>query len=222
MGTDLAGITANARNLLETIPPHVILVAAAKGRSIDEVKAVLRAGVTHIGHNYVQEAEPMIEALGDTATWHMIGHLQRNKAKIAAATFDLIETVDSVRLAKALNRHCTNCGRTMQVLVEVNIGRESSKTGVMPENVDKLVEEMSQFEHLRVLGVMTMGPRFGDPELARPYFQQAREIFYRLSNMTLPNVTMRYLSMGMSNSYEVALDEGANIVRIGTRLFGRR
>ncbi|MEJ2550303.1 MAG: YggS family pyridoxal phosphate-dependent enzyme [Anaerolineales bacterium] len=222
MGTDLAGITANARNLLETIPPHVILVAAAKGRSIDEVKAVLRAGVTHIGHNYVQEAEPMVEALGDTATWHMIGHLQRNKAKIAAATFDLIETVDSVRLAKALNRHCTNCGRTMQVLVEVNIGRESSKTGVMPENVDKLVEEMSQFEHLRVLGVMTMGPRFGDPELARPYFQQAREIFYRLSNMTLPNVTMRYLSMGMSNSYEVALDEGANIVRIGTRLFGRR
>jgi hypothetical protein len=222
MGTDLAGITANARNLLETIPPHVILVAAAKGRSIDEVKAVLRAGVTHIGHNYVQEAEPMIEALGDTATWHMIGHLQRNKAKIAAATFDLIETVDSVRLAKALNRHCTNCGRTMQVLVEVNIGCESSKTGVMPENVDKLVEEMSQFEHLRVLGVMTMGPRFGDPELARPYFQQAREIFYRLSNMTLPNVTMRYLSMGMSNSYEVALDEGANIVRIGTRLFGRR
>ncbi len=222
MCPDFAKITANARSLLETIPPHVILVAAAKGRSIDEVKAVLRAGVTHIGHNYVQEAEAMIEALGAGATWHMIGHLQRNKAKNAAAAFDLIETVDSVRLAKAINRYCATNGKTMQVLVEVNIGHESSKTGVVPENVEKFVKEISQFEHLRVLGLMTMGPRFGDPEHARPYFQQTREIFYQLSKIPLPNVTMRYLSMGMSNSYEVALDEGANIVRIGNKLFGPR
>ncbi len=222
MRKELAKITANARRLLETIPPHVILVAAAKGRIIDEVQAVLRAGVTHIGHNYVQEAEPMVEALGDAATWHMIGHLQRNKAKVAVAAFDLIETVDSVRLAKAIDRHCANRGKTMQVLVEVNIGHESTKTGVEPEKAEKLVKDISQFEHLRVLGLMTMGPRFGDPEHARPYFQQAREIFYQLSKMSSPNVTMRYLSMGMSNSYEVALDEGANIVRIGTRLFGPR
>jgi pyridoxal phosphate enzyme (YggS family) len=215
-------ITATARHLLETIPPHVILVAAAKGRSNTEVEAVLRAGVTHVGHNYVQEAEPMIEALGSSATWHMIGHLQRNKAKKAVAAFDLIETIDSLKLAKAVDRQCANTDKTMQVLIEVNIGRESNKTGVMPENIDKLVTGISKLEHLRLLGLMTMGPRFGDPENARPYFQQTREIFYRLSIMRLPNVTMRYLSMGMSNSYEVALEEGANIVRIGTRLFGPR
>lgn len=219
---DLVKITGNARSLLETIPPHVILVAAAKGRSIEEVEAVLRAGVTHVGHNYVQEAKPMVEALGSGATWHMIGHLQRNKAKKAVAAFDIIETVDSLKLAKVMDRFCANNGKTMQVLVEVNIGRESSKTGVMPEDVDKLVTGLSKLEHVRVLGLMTMGPRFGNPENARPYFQQTREIFYRLSVMRLPNITMRYLSMGMSNSYEVALEEGANIVRIGTKLFGPR
>jgi len=213
MQTEFAKITANAR---------VILVAAAKSRSNAEVEAVLQAGVTHIGHNYLQEAEPMVEALGSGATWHMIGHLQRNKAKKAAAAFDLIETVDSLKLAKAVDRYCANNDKIMQVLVEVNIGRENTKSGVMPENIDKLVEGMSQLEHLRVLGLMTMGPRFGDPENARPYFQQTREIFYRLSTIRLHNVTMRYLSMGMSNSYEVALEEGANIVRIGTKLFGPR
>ncbi len=222
METELAKITASARRLLETIPPHVILVAAAKGRSNAEVEAVLQAGVTHVGHNYMQDAEPMIEALGSGATWHMIGHLQRNKAKKAAAAFDLIETIDSLKLAKAVDRYCANNNKIMQVLIEVNIGRESTKSGVIPENIDKLVEGMSQLKYLRVLGLMTMGPRFGNPENARPYFQQTREIFYRLSSMRLPNVTMRYLSMGMSNSYEVALEEGANIVRIGTRLFGPR
>ena len=111
MRTDLAKITENARSLLETIPPHVILVAAAKGRSSEEIEAVLRAGVTHVGHNYIQDAEPMIEALGARATWHMIGHLQRNKAKKAVAAFDLIETVDSIKLAKAIDRHCSNNGK---------------------------------------------------------------------------------------------------------------
>jgi pyridoxal phosphate enzyme (YggS family) len=222
MQTKFARITATARRLLETIPPHVILVAAAKGRSNAEVEAVLQAGVTHVGHNYVQEAEPMIEALGSGATWHMIGHLQRNKAKKAVAAFDLIETVDSLKLAKAVDRYCAHNDKIMQVLIEVNIGRESTKSGVLPDNIDKLVEGMSKLEHLRVLGLMTMGPRFGNPENARPYFQQTREMFYRLSTMRMPKITMRYLSMGMSNSYEVALEEGANIVRIGTKLFGPR
>jgi hypothetical protein len=164
----------------------------------------------------------MVEALGSHATWHMIGHLQRNKAKKAVEAFDLIETVDSIRLARALDRHCAAIEKTMQVLVEINIGRESTKSGVMPENVDKLIEKMSQLEHVRMLGLMTMGPAYGNPENARPYFQQTREIFYRVSTMRLPNITMRYLSMGMSNSYEIALEEGANIVRIGTKLFGPR
>ncbi|NIS80171.1 MAG: YggS family pyridoxal phosphate-dependent enzyme [Anaerolineales bacterium] len=208
------------RNLLETIPPHVILVAAAKGRSLDEVVQAIEAGITHVGHNYVQDALPMVEALGHEGMWHMIGHLQRNKVKKAIHTFDLIETVDSLRLAKAINRHCANAGKIMPVLVEINSGGETSKTGVLPEDVDDLVISMAKLDHIRLLGLMTMGPRFGDPDRARPYFSATREAFIRISAMNLPNVTMRYLSMGMSNSYKVAIEEGANVVRIGTKIFG--
>jgi pyridoxal phosphate enzyme (YggS family) len=150
----------------------------------------------------------------------MIGHLQRNKAKLAVGMFDMIETVDSLRLARAIERHCMLLGMTIPVLVEINSGREPSKTGVFPEEVDDLVAAIADMEHIQVMGLMTMGPRFGDPEDARPYFQQTRETFERILSMNLPNVTMRYLSMGMTNSYQVAIEEGANIVRIGTKIFG--
>jgi len=213
-------IAEAVKRILETIPPGVTLVAAAKGRTVEEVEAALQAGVTHIGHNYVQEAQPIIQALGDRATWHMIGHLQRNKAKLAVRVFDIIETVDSLRLAQAIERHCMLLGETMSVLVEINSGREPSKTGVFPEEVDDLVAAIADMEHVRVMGLMTMGPRFGDPEDARPYFQQTREAFERILSMNLADVTMRYLSMGMTNSYQVAIEEGANIVRIGTKIFG--
>jgi hypothetical protein len=191
-------------------------------RSLEEVEEVIRAGVTHIGYNYVQEALPIIQAIGSRATWHMIGHLQRNKAKLAVQHFDIIETVDSWRLAKAAERHCANIGKTMPVLIEINSGREANKTGVMPEAVDALVERMSALEHVHVEGLMTMGPRFGNPEDSRPYFQATRDAFERLATKNLPNVIMRYLSMGMSNSYHIAIEEGANIIRIGTVLFGER
>ena len=222
MSADIESVTASARRFLETIPPHVILVAAAKGRSVDEVEAVLKAGVTHVGHNYVQEAQPIIDALGPRATWHMIGHLQRNKAKRAVELFDLIDTVDSLRLAKILDRHGASLGKTMQVMVEVNSGREASKAGVMPEDLESLVRSLSKLSRIRVLGLMTMGPSFGDPEYARAYFKETREALFRISGMNLPNITMRYLSMGMSNSFQVAIEEGANVVRIGTKLFGPR
>jgi hypothetical protein len=215
-----AEIAEAVKRILETIPPGVTLVAAAKGRTVAEVEAALQSGVTHVGHNYVQEAQPIIQALGDRATWHMIGHLQRNKAKLAARVFDMIETVDSLRLAQAIERHCMLLGVSMSVLVEINSGREPAKTGVFPEEVDDLVAAIADLEHVRVMGLMTMGPRFGDPEDARPYFQQTRETFERILSMNLANVTMRYLSMGMTNSYQVAIEEGANIVRIGTKIFG--
>lgn len=215
-----ADIAEAVKRILETIPPGVTLVAAAKGRTMEEVETALQAGVTHVGHNYVQEAQPIIQALGDRATWHMIGHLQRNKAKLAARVFDMIETVDSLRLAQAIEHHCMLLGVTMSILVEINSGREPSKTGVFPEEVDDLVAAIADMEHVRVMGLMTMGPRFGDPEDARPYFQQTRETFERILSMNLMNVTMRYLSMGMTNSYQVAIEEGANIVRIGTKIFG--
>jgi pyridoxal phosphate enzyme (YggS family) len=178
--------------------------------------------VTHIGYNYVQEAIPIIQVVGDRATWHMIGHLQRNKAKLAVQYFDVIQTVDSWRLAQTLDSLSAELEKTMPVLIEINSGREPNKAGVMPEDVDALVNQMAILKHLRVEGLMTMGPRFGDPEDSRPYFRTTREAFERLAARNLPNVTMRYLSMGMSNSYRIAIEEGANIVRIGTKLFGDR
>ena len=220
MNTD--SIAARVSHILETLPPGVTLVAAAKGRTPAEVEAAIQAGITHVGHNYIQEARVMIPAMGDNATWHMIGHLQRNKVTRAIQLFDLIETVDSWRLAEALDRRCAAIGEVMPVLVEINSGREASKTGVLPENVDSFMQRLSELQHICVQGLMTMGPRFGDPEEARPYFQATRAAFERLAASNLPNVTMRYLSMGMSNSYHVAIEEGANVVRIGTKIFGRR
>jgi len=216
------GITESVGSILRTIPPEVLLLAAAKTRSLEDVEAVIQAGVTHIGYNYVQEALPIIQAVGSRATWHMIGHLQTNKAKLVAQHFDMIETVDSRRLAQALDRHCADMGKTMPVLVEINSGREANKTGVLPEDIDELVQRMSALKHIHVEGLMTMGPRFGDPEDSRPYFKTTREAFERLATKNWPNGTMRYLSMGMSNSYRIAIEEGANIIRIGTILFGER
>ncbi len=218
-------IAANVKRFLETLPPGVFLVAAAKARRPEEVEAALRAGVTHVGHNYVQEAERMIPAIShqpSAITWHMIGHLQKNKVKKAVRLFDMIETVDSWPLAELIDRRCAAIGKTMPVLVEINSGREASKTGLLPEDVDHFVRRLSDLQHIRVQGLMTMGPRFGDPKDARPYFRATKAAFDRLARANLPNVEMRYLSMGMSNSYQVAIEEGANMVRLGTRLFGER
>jgi pyridoxal phosphate enzyme (YggS family) len=218
----MINIKKNVRNILDTLPPDVTLVAAAKTRALEEVEAVIQAGVTHIGYNYVQEALPIIQTIGERVVWHIIGHLQRNKAKAAVQHFDMIETVDSWRLAETLDRRCANLGKTIPVLVEVNSGREARKTGVLPEEVDDLVRQLSQLQHIQVQGLMTMGPRFGDPEDARPYFRATSEAFERLAALYLPNITMRTLSMGMSNSYLIAIEEGSNMVRIGTQIFGKQ
>lgn len=210
------------RRLLESLPPHVVLVAAAKGRAAPEVQAALEAGVTHIGHNYVQEAEAMAGRLGSGVRWHMIGHLQRNKVRKAVPLFDTVETVDSWELARELEKRCAALDKTMPVLVEVNSGREGSKSGVLPEAVESLVRAMSELEHVPVYGLMTMGPRFGDPERARPFFRETRRVYDRLAGLNLRHAPMRILSMGMSNSYRVAIEEGANLVRIGTLIFGPR
>ncbi|MBN2471874.1 MAG: YggS family pyridoxal phosphate-dependent enzyme [Anaerolineae bacterium] len=215
-----AGIAEAVDRILETIPSTVVLVAAAKGRTVSEIRAAIAAGITCVGHNYIQQAEKTIPPLRQSAAWHMIGHLQRNKLRKAVVLFDMIETIDSIALAEALDRQCAAHDMVMPVLIEINSGREPAKTGVLPENAGKLAASLSRLEHVQLQGVMTMGPRFGDPEAARPYFQITRGVFESVSALALPNVTMRYLSMGMSNTYRVAIQEGANIVRIGTAIFG--
>jgi pyridoxal phosphate enzyme (YggS family) len=216
------GIRENIGELLKELPQGVGLAAAAKNRTPDEVLQAVEAGVKVIGENYVQEAEKARAAIGNKAEWHMIGHLQRNKVKKAVALFDVIETVDSIELAREIDKRCAEMGRVMLVLVEVNSGREEQKTGVLPENAEQLVREISLLPNIRVMGLMTMGPRFGNPEDSRPYFVITRQLFQRIEALKLPNVEMKYLSMGMTNSYKVALEEGANLVRIGTKIFGER
>ena len=212
----------SVRHILDNVPSDVIVVAAAKGRTLTEVEAVIEAGITHIGHNYIQEAQLMVPALAGKATWHMIGHLQRNKAKKAVQLFDVLETVDSLHLAQTIDRRCAAIGKVIPILIEINSGEEPSKTGVLPKDVDELVATISDLKHISIQGLMTMGPRFGDPENARSFFQETKRAFERLSKSNIPNIEMRYLSMGMSNSYLVAIEEGANIVRIGTKIFGSR
>ena len=215
-------IKASVVKFLNSIPSGVMLVAAAKTRTPEEVQAAIQAGIKVIGYNYLQEAERMYQSIGNAVQWHMIGHLQRNKVKKAVRIFNMIETIDSVQLAELVDKRCVLEDKIMPVLVEINSGKESNKTGVLPDEVDELISEISDLPHLRIQGLMTMGPRFGNPEDARSYFKATKNAFDRLSRAGIPNVEMCYLSMGMSNSYHIAIEEGANIVRIGTKLFGDR
>jgi pyridoxal phosphate enzyme (YggS family) len=215
-------IKENVRRILESLPQGVQLVAAAKTRTPKEVLEAIQAGITIIGHNYVQEAEAAFPTIGHQAKWHMIGHLQSNKAKKAVGIFDMIEAVDSFKLANAIDKACRNINRSMPILIEINSGEELQKAGVMPWDVMSVIQEIANLKNVRIMGLMTMGPFKGDPEDARPYFQKTRAIFEDIQKANMPGVEMQFLSMGMSNSYRVALEEGANMVRIGTKIFGER
>ena len=217
-------ILDNYNRLRSSIPEYVELVVAAKTRTIDEIKEVISAGATIIGENYVQETRKMQEEMDNgTISWHMIGHLQRNKVKDAVKIFDMIETVDSIALAKEIDTRCANIGKVkMSILIEINSGSEPQKSGVLPENAIALIQEMALLQNIKIMGLMTMGPLVGNPESARPYFIETRKIFNEIKSINLPNVEMQYLSMGMTNSYKIAIEEGSNMVRLGTAIFGER
>jgi PLP dependent protein len=215
-------IKENMKKILAALPEGVQLVGAAKTRTPQEILEAVDAGLEIIGENYVQEAEKAFQVVGGRAKWHMIGHLQSNKAKKAVMVFDMIETVDSIKLARAIDKACEKIDKVMLVLMEINSGEESQKAGVMPEDAISLAKDLSGLKNVRLMGLMTMGPFAGDPEDSRPYFQKTKKLFDEIREIGLSGVEMRYLSMGMSNSYKVALEEGANLVRIGTKLFGER
>lgn len=215
-------ITENVQRLLRELPEGVELLAAAKERTAEEISEAIRAGIKIIGENYLQDAQRVFPDVKEKANWHFIGHLQTKKVRKVVEMFDMIESVDSLRLAQEIERCCAARDKLMPVLIEVNSGKEEQKYGVNPEDVLELIDEISSYPHIKIMGLMTMGPRFGNPEEARPYFQKTRELFEQIKGLHRPNVEMKYLSMGMTNSYEVALEEGANLVRIGTKIFGER
>jgi pyridoxal phosphate enzyme (YggS family) len=208
--------------LMRDVPSDVLLLAAVKGRTVEEVKEAVECGIKAIGENYLQEAEERFPLIGKSVEWHFIGHIQKRKVKKIVEIFDVIETIDSFEIASEVDEQCRKIGKKMPILIEINSGRETQKSGVMPENAEHLISEMSILQNIKVEGLMTMGPFFNNPEEIRPYFRLTKELFKKIQKGKLQNVEMKYLSMGMSDSYMVAIDEGSNIVRIGTLIFGPR
>jgi pyridoxal phosphate enzyme (YggS family) len=215
-------IRDNVRRILEELPEGVKLVAAAKTRTAEEIIEALDAGVQIVGENYVQETLDVFRVVGHRAQWHFIGHLQSNKVKKAVEIFDVIETVDSIKLAGEIDKRCRPAAKIMPILIEINSGKEPQKRGVVPEKTKEFIQKISHLKNVKIEGLMTMGPLFGDPEDARPYFIVTRHLYEEIKTLHLPGVDMNFLSMGMTNSYKVAVEEGANIVRIGTKIFGER
>ena len=218
----MSQITENVKRILAELPDGVELVAAVKSRRPDEVLEAIEAGVKYLGENYLQEAETAYQVIGNRAQWHFIGNLQKNKVKKAVQLFDMIETVDSAEIVALIDRRCQQAGKVMPVLIEVNSGRESQKSGVLPEDTEQIIRTIADCKNIRIMGLMTMGPAAGDPEDSRPYFVETRNVFEKIKSLDLPGVDMKYLSMGMTNSYGVAVEEGANIVRLGSIIFGER
>jgi pyridoxal phosphate enzyme (YggS family) len=216
-------LTKNIAELLAELPDGVEVVAAAKTRTPEEVLEVVQAGIKIIGENYVKEAKAAHRLVGRKAQWHFIGTLQKhNIRKNMLQIFDMIESVDSLEVAREIDRKCAKIGKIMPILIEVNSGREPQKSGILPENVEQLVRDIYGLSNIKVMGLMTMGPRFGNPEESRLYFVETKRIFEKIKGLKLSNVEMKYLSMGMTNSYKIAMEEGANIIRIGTKIFGER
>ena len=198
------------------------LLGAAKSQSVELVQAAIVAGVRFIGENYVQEAKDKIRAISEPIEWHMIGHLQRNKAKAAVELFDVIESLDSVVLARELDKEGAKCGKVVRTFIEVNLGGEQSKSGIAKNQVKSLLGEAGKLPHIVIEGLMTIPPFRENPEAARPYFRELCELRAMLGDLRQPNADLRELSMGMTHDYAVAIEEGATIVRIGTALFGPR
>ena len=201
----------------------VRLVAVSKTVAPEAVREALEAGVTDLGENYVQEAREKFKALVQyPASWHFIGHLQSNKAKYAVRLFDLIHSVDSLKLARELDKQAAKVDKIQQILVQVNISGEETKSGIAADETTTLIQEISQMKNLSVQGLMTMPPYFYQPEKVRPFFAALRKLRDEIDSRRVPNVSMAELSMGMTGDFEVAIQEGATLVRIGTAIFGER
>lgn len=204
-------------------PETIRLVAVSKTMAINTVEQAIRAGATILGENFIQESRKKIDALSSCpVSWHFIGHLQTNKAKYAVKLFDLIHSVDSLKLAIELDKRAININKIQQVLLQINISKESSKSGVSVSNAITLLKDISRLENLSVRGLMTMPPFFNDAGKVRPYYIALRDLRDQIREEAIANISMEELSMGMTGDFEVAIEEGATLVRIGTAIFGKR
>ncbi|THB73947.1 MAG: YggS family pyridoxal phosphate-dependent enzyme [Desulfobacteraceae bacterium] len=205
-------------------PRDITLIAVSKKKDISVVREGIESGIFHLGENYIQEAVDKIGQLShyNEVTWHFIGHLQSNKARFAVQYFDLIHTVDSYKLAREINKQAAKHGKRQHILLQVNIGHESSKSGTDITAIIDLARQVSVLENISVQGLMCMPPYFQDPEMARPFFRHLAQLRDEIMDLNLENIAMTHLSMGMSNDFMVAIEEGATLVRVGTAIFGER
>jgi len=203
-------------------PDGIQLMAVSKTVPPERILQAVDAGITLFGENYVQEAREKIPAIGHNLSWHMIGHLQTNKVKYVITLFDWIHSVDRLELARELDKRAGQQARKLQVLIEVNVSGEASKSGAEPSQVLELVRQISGLPHLNVRGLMTLPPYSDDPEQSRPYFQALSQLRDEISVAAIPNIRMDELSMGMTDDFEVAIEEGATIIRVGRAIFGER
>lgn len=198
------------------------LVAVTKTIDTGVIKEAINHGILHIGESRVQELLRKYEQIGDVVKWHLIGHLQRNKVKYIIDKVDIIHSLDSYRLAKEINKRARDINRRVKCLLQVNISGEKTKFGVNPEHLDHILKKIVSLDNVKIVGLMTIAPHVDDEEEIRQCFKGLKDIFNQISKMDLPNVEMKYLSMGMSNDFEIAIQEGANFVRVGTSIFGER
>ncbi|MGA2525721.1 MAG: YggS family pyridoxal phosphate-dependent enzyme [Smithellaceae bacterium] len=226
----------NISDNINTIKQRIVSAAVKCGRDPDSIKLLavtktipteyiikaIDAGITMLGENYVQEAKDKITAIGSRARWHMIGHLQTNKAKYAVIFFDYVHSVDRLELAQELDKRAGLINCKLNVLIEVNVSGEESKSGIPADNTPALIKQISGLENLAVRGLMTMAPYSNNPENARPYFSALRNLRDNISRQQIPGIQMEELSMGMTDDFAVAIEEGATIVRIGRAIFGER
>jgi len=227
--SDIAGAIAQIRAEIKAAQvrshlaaDNILLLAVTKTVSADRINAALDAGITAVGENRVQELLSKYEQVARGVDWHLIGHLQTNKVKYIVDKVSLIHSLDSLELAAEIDKRAAKAGRVMPVLVQVNVADEDSKFGIAPEETLDFIRAASCFDHLRIQGLMTIGPLTADPEGIRPVFRQLRLLKEETAAAGIPGVEMKHLSMGMSGDYPVAVEEGATILRIGSGIFGSR
>ena len=201
---------------------EVRLIAVTKNHDVQAMREAIDAGVTDIGENRIQEAKEKFATLDRDVTWHLIGHLQTNKAKQAVKIFDLIHSVDTLHLAEAINNAAAGINKVQKVLVQVNLAKEDSKSGVYVEELADLLHNVDELPNLQLMGLMCIAPNYDDVEECRPLFAKMYEIFQKVKEITFSTANILYLSMGMTHDYEIAVEEGANMVRVGTGIFGPR
>ncbi len=201
---------------------EVTLIAVSKTKPVEMLREIYDAGIRVFGENKVQELVDKYEVLPEDIKWQMIGHLQRNKVKYIIDRVDLIHSVDSIRLAETIDKEAEKKGITAKILIEVNVAKEDTKFGLMPEEVDDFIEQLANYKHIQVQGLMTIAPFVSDPEENRPIFARLRELSVDIGKKNVDNINMSVLSMGMTNDYQVAIEEGATMVRVGTGIFGAR